>query len=141
MLYNAALNNATLGMPGAGRVAGIQIPLQPASHEATSTSVQDQPRTVLVADPVGVIAQALGPVLVQYIGCRVVHARTVAQVHKVIEDGVKGELAVVSLSLSHQAPAVIHALRGSGWPRVLALTMSGLPLASAIGAVDAGAMG
>ncbi|MGS0683838.1 LuxR C-terminal-related transcriptional regulator [Nakamurella sp. GG22] len=110
-------------------------------YAVKANPVPDRSTMVLVADPVGMIAEVLAPVLVQYIGCRVVHARTVAQVREAIDGGVPGDLALVSLGLHEQAPVVIQVLRDSGWPRVLALTTSGLAVASAISAVDAGVDG
>ncbi len=124
-----------------GRATEGSLFAQPRRHTASANPAPHRSSMVVVADPVGLIVQALAPVLVQYVGCRVVHARTVAQVHEAVAGGVPGELALVSLGLHQQAPAVIQVLRDSGWPRVLALTTSGLPVASAISAVDAGVDG
>jgi DNA-binding CsgD family transcriptional regulator len=97
--------------------------------------------TVLLADPGGAIGEALRPALLQFADCRIVHAGTVSEVIELVDGGLVGDLAMVSVQFQANTPIVIRKLRKAGWPRVLALTTAAMPVAPVIEAIKAGASG
>lgn len=99
------------------------------------------PATVLVADPVGVLGDALRPALIEYAGCTIVHVRSVSGVSELLSSGVVGDLALVNVRFQGHSPMVVRALRDAGWLRILALTTASVPVAAVMEAVDAGAGG
>ena len=97
--------------------------------------------TVLLADPGGAIDEMLRPALLQFANCRIVQAGTVSDVIQLVESGMVGDLAMVSMRFQANTPVVIRKLREAGWPRVLALTTAAMPVAPVIEAIRAGASG
>jgi len=100
-----------------------------------------QPGTVLVVDPAGTFTAALRPGLTQYAGCRIVQARSAADVQDLLSHGVVGDLAMVSVQFHDYHRKVIPALRNAGWTRIIALTTAAGPPAPIIDAIQAGAGG
>lgn len=112
--------------------------LLPANHP-------DAPGTphgmVLVADPGGALGEVLRPALIQYANCRMVNVESLSDVLALVDRGMVGDVAMVSVRFQANTPVIIRTLREAGWPRVLALTTAAMPVASVIEAVRAGASG
>jgi len=125
---------------GVTREKSADVPQQwlPASHLAGQSTRQG---TVLVADPGGALGEVLRPALIQYAGCRIVHAGSVSEVIELVDRGVVGDLALVSVRFQAKTAVAIAALRAAGWARVLALTTSSVSVGPVIEAVRAGASG
>jgi len=128
-------------------IAPLSLPTVPAGHIPAQWTVERaeppirRPVTVLVADPAGALADFIRPALVGLVGCSIVHATSVADVHELVANGVTGELAMVSVRFNGATSGVIRALRAAGWARILALTTSAVALAPVVDAVNAGATG
>jgi len=119
--------------------ARMDVPRQrlPTNH----TVISHHQDTVLLADPGGALDEVLRPALLQFADCRIVHAGSVSEVTDLVDRGVVGDLAMVSLRFRSNTPVVIRKLREAGWPRVLALTTAAVPVAPVIDAIKAGASG
>jgi len=133
---SATMTQSVMSAPGQQRT---DVPRQrlPGNY-AVASHHQD---TVLMADPGGAIDEALRPALLQFAGCRIVHAGTVSEVIELVDSGLVGDLAMVSVQFQANTPVVIRKLREAGWPRVLALTTAAMPVAPVIEAIRAGASG
>jgi DNA-binding NarL/FixJ family response regulator len=129
----------TQQMAAAASRGRIDVPRQrlPAIHPIAS----HHQNTVLLADPGGAIDEILRPALLQFAHCRIVQAGTVTEVSELVDRGVVGDLAMVSVRFQANTPVVIRRLREAGWPRVLALTTAAMPVAPVIEAIRAGASG
>jgi DNA-binding NarL/FixJ family response regulator len=130
------MTQSVLSPPGRQR---IDVPRQ---RSPTNYGVISQHQeTVLLADPGGAIGEALRPALLQFADCRIVHAESVSEVIELVDGGLVGDLAMVSVQFQANTPVVIRKLRKAGWPRVLALTTAAMPVAPVIEAIKAGASG
>lgn len=135
---NASTLGSGIGHTGAGSSAGAFLPTQRTPvHEFVSelTSV-----VVLIIDPDTVAAEALATGLREIGVGSVLMASTPEDVDELLDSGVAGNLALISLALGRACTALIPRLRGGGWQRVLALS----PIAEigpVIDAVGAGANG
>ena len=116
------------------------IPSQPAPTADIGT-FGHQPRMVLVVDPAGTFTAALRPGLTQHAGCRILQARSAADVQDLLSHGVVGDLAMVSVQFHDYYPKIIPMLRNAGWVRIIGLTTESGPVAPVINAVQAGAGG
>ena len=89
---SATMTQSLISAPGRQR---IDVPRQrlPTNYAVISHH-QD---TVLLADPGGAIDEALRPALLQFADCRIVHAGTVSDVIELVDSGLVGDLAMVSL--------------------------------------------
>ena len=112
-------------------LTAIQQGVEPAARMAT----------VLVVDPADAYREVLYPALIENADCHIVYTKTVLEVDEAISQGLKGELALVSLQLNGNTANVIRALRRSGWARIIALTTTGMSVAPVIEAIGAGASG
>jgi DNA-binding CsgD family transcriptional regulator len=73
---------------------------------------------------------------------RVLQAPSVDAVNELLERGITGDLAIVSLAFGSVSNGLIKSLRHHGWPRVVAVTSTAAagPLASAINAGVSGVL-
>ena len=96
--------------------------------------------TVLVVDPDRATREPLRTSLAEIGIGRILEASSVASVEDLVSRQVRGDLALVSLQLGQDAGRVVHALRESGWPRVVALAPTA-DIGPVIDAVGAGVSG
>ena len=96
--------------------------------------------TVLVVDPDRATREPLRTALAEIGIGRILEASSVASVEDLVSRQVRGDLALVSLQLGLDAGRVVHALRESGWPRVVALAPTA-DIGPVIDAVGAGVSG
>jgi DNA-binding NarL/FixJ family response regulator len=96
--------------------------------------------TVLVVDPDRATRETLRTSLAEIGIGRIMEASSVASVEDLVSRQVHGDLALVSLQLGQDARRVVHALRESGWPRVVALAPTA-DIGPVIDAVGAGVSG
>jgi len=96
--------------------------------------------TVLVADPGRDTRELLSAGLLRADIGRVLEAESIAAVDDIIDSGVGGQLALVSLAFGTASSRLIHGLRAVPWQRVIALAPTADP-DPVVGALQAGACG
>jgi DNA-binding NarL/FixJ family response regulator len=96
--------------------------------------------TVLVVDPDRSTREPLRTSLAEIGVGRILEAQSVAAVEDLVARQIGGDLALVSLQLGAEAARVVHALRESGWPRVIGLAPTA-DIGPVIDAVGAGVSG
>jgi DNA-binding NarL/FixJ family response regulator len=96
--------------------------------------------SVLVVDPDRATREPLRTSLAEIGIGRILEASSVAAVEDLVARQISGDLALVSLQLGADAGRVVHALRESGWPRVVALAPTA-EIGPVIDAVGAGVSG
>ena len=96
--------------------------------------------TVLVVDPDRATREPLRTSLAEIGVGRILEAPSVAAVEDLVARQIGGDLALVSLQLGPEAGRLVHALRESGWPRVIALAPTA-DIGPVIDAVGAGVSG
>ena len=126
---------ATVALRDAGAIPNQRVIPNPAA------TLGERPTTVLLADPEKAIVNYLRPALIEYAGCQIVEAGSLSAVNEIVDTGLVGDLAMVSIRFRDNTAPVIRALRRAGWPRVIALTPPAVDLAPVIAAVAAGASG
>ena len=100
-----------------------------------------RPAVVLVADPERAVSGYLRPALMEFAGCRIVEAGSLSAVNDIIDSGLDGDVAMVSVRFRRNTAAVIRALRAAGWHRVIALVPPSVEVALVVQLVEAGASG
>lgn len=116
------------------------IPAQRVFREPIIPAIS-RPSTVLVADPEHAAGAFLAPALVELAGCRVVEAGSVSEVDEIVESGLVGDVAMVSIRFRSNTERVIRTLRAAGWPRVIALMPPTVEVAQVMAVIAAGASG
>lgn len=111
------------------------------SIPAQRSPVEPATRTVVVADPLGMIGDVLVPVLHRHIDGDVILVRTVEEIHSLIRRGTRGEVALVSTGFGDRTAEVIRALNAAGWGRVLTVTSTALADRVLTDVMNAGAQG
>ncbi len=96
--------------------------------------------TILVVDPDRSTRDPLRTSLTEIGLGRILEASSVAGVEDLVGRQVAGDLALVSLALGGDVGRVVHVLRESGWPRVIALAPTA-DIGPVIDAVGAGVSG
>jgi DNA-binding NarL/FixJ family response regulator len=96
--------------------------------------------TILVVDPDRATREPLRTSLAEIGVGRILEAPSVAAVEDLVARQIGGDLALVSLQLGPEAGRLVHALRESGWPRVIALAPTA-DIGPVIDAVGAGVSG
>lgn len=132
-------SNLTTTMPATQGISAT-IPPQRSFREPIIPPIQ-RPTTVLVADPEQVAGAFLRPALIELAGCRVVEAGSLADVHEIVESGLVGDVAMVSIRFRSNTAQVIRTLRTAGWPRVIALMPPTADVAQVMEVIAAGASG
>lgn len=120
------------------------LPTQAGSRrlfDHSPTAPTARPAVVLVADPERAVTGFLRPALMEFAGCRIVEAGSLSAVNDVIDSGLDGDVAMVSVRFRRNTTAVIRALRAAGWHRVIALVPPSVEVAVVIQLVEAGASG
>ncbi len=133
-----ALDMSSSQRPDDG-ILGTLLPAQ-RSPLRDSTVIPLRMATVLVVDPDRGTRDPLVNSLGEIGLGRILEATSVAAVEDLVARQVGGELALVSLQLGAEAGRVVHALRESGWPRVIALAPTA-DIGPVIDAVGAGVSG
>lgn len=133
-----ALDTSSPRRPEDG-ILGTLLPAQ-RSPLRDGTVVPLRVATVLVVDPDRGTRDPLVRSLAEIGLGRILEATSVAAVEDLVARQVGGELALVSLQLGAEAGRVVHALRESGWPRVIALAPTA-DIGPVIDAVGAGVSG
>jgi DNA-binding CsgD family transcriptional regulator len=121
-----------------------RLPIQAGDRrvfDSSPTATIGRPSVVLVADPERAVTGYLRPALVGLAGCRIIEAGSLSAVNDVIDSGLRGDLAMVSVRFRRNTAAVIRALREAGWPRVIALVPPSVKVAVVMELVEAGASG
>jgi DNA-binding NarL/FixJ family response regulator len=95
---------------------------------------------VLLVDPDQATRESLRRVLTTIGIGHVTSAGTPAEVGELVDRGLQGDLALISLTLGNQATGVITTLRTAGWNRVIALSPTA-DIGPVIDAVGAGVSG
>jgi DNA-binding NarL/FixJ family response regulator len=95
---------------------------------------------VLLADPARESRELLSDGLRDYGIGRVIVADSVSAVENLMEDGIVGQLALISLGFGDAAGRLIRRLRGEPWQRVIALAPTAT-LGPILQALHAGASG
>lgn len=144
------MSNSAVGMNGGG--LGTAAPrraedgLSTALLPSQRSPLRDAPMTplrmatVLVIDPDRSTRDPLRTSLAEIGLGRILEATSVAGVEDLVARQVGGDLALVSLALGVDAGRVVHALRESGWPRIIALAPTA-DIGPVIDAVGAGVSG
>jgi DNA-binding NarL/FixJ family response regulator len=83
----------------------------------------------------------LRPALLEFAGCRIIEAGSLAAVNDVIDSGLSGDVAMVSVRFRRNTTDVIRALRAAGWLRVVALVPPSVKVDVVVELVMAGASG
>lgn len=96
--------------------------------------------TVLIADPMKASRAGLRTAMLDGGIGRVIQADTVLEVEAIIAEGLRGQLALVSLGFGDASYRLIHQLRRGEWQRVIALATNVDP-DPLIAALQAGACG
>jgi DNA-binding NarL/FixJ family response regulator len=104
------------------------------------TPIASRPVHVLIAGPDWTVNESLAAALNRIGAHRVVRADSAPAVRDLLARGVTGDLALVSARFGTDTDALIGALRGGGWPRVIVCVPTGAA-PPAVGAVLAGATG
>ena len=105
-----------------------------------TTAIPLRMATVLLVDPDRATRDPLRTALAETGVGRILEAASVAAVEDLVARQVTGDLALVSLQLGADAGRLVHALRESGWPRVVALAPTS-DIGPVIDAVGAGVSG
>ena len=95
---------------------------------------------ILLVDPDPATRESLRRTLTSVGVDRLTHTGSLEGVRELLDDGVTGDLALVSLTLGSQAPATVAILRAGGWNRVIALAPTA-DIGPVIDAVGAGVTG
>ena len=132
-------NGATGAFGGTAIGPGALLPAQRSPlRDATTTPLRMA--TILVVDPDRATREPLRTSLAEIGVGRILEAPSVAAVEDLVARQVGGDLALVSLQLGPEAGRLVHALRESGWPRVIALAPTA-DIGPVIDAVGAGVSG
>lgn len=148
----AGIGSVGIGNLGAGNVAtgigtmgnnptgsGALLPAQRSPLRDIPTTPLRM-ATILVVDPDRATREPLRTSLAEIGVGRILEASSVAAVEDLVARQIGGDLALVSLQLGPEAGRVVHALRESGWPRVIALAPTA-DIGPVIDAVGAGVSG
>ena len=129
-----------------------EVEPRPPDHTAPKSAVpaQRRPRqqmptpgpcgTVLIAGPDGAANDELRTALSRIEAPKIVQADSTTALRDLLASGGSGDLALVSARFGTDTDALIGALRGGGWPRVIVCVPTGAA-PPAVGAVLAGATG
>jgi len=109
-------------------------------RDSVTATIPRRP-VVLVADPERAVTGYLRPALVEFAGCRIIEAGSLAAVNELIDSGLSGDVAMVSVRFRRNTTTVIRTLRAAGWPRVVALVPPSVKASVVIELVEAGASG
>ncbi len=142
------MSNSVVGLSGSLDTSGARPDdsILGAFLPAQRSPLRDNPviplrmATVLVVDPDRATRDPLRNSLTEIGLGRILEASSVAAVEDLVARQVGGDLALVSLQLGAEAGRVVHALRESGWPRVIALAPTA-DIGPVIDAVGAGVSG
>ena len=140
------MSTSTLGAEqlSARRVEELPISLGalPAQRSPLRDSMSNSLRaaTVLLVDPDRATRESLQAGLTEIGIGRVIPAISLAAVEELVDRGVVGDLALISLLTGQEAGRIINTLRNGGWARVLALAPTA-DIGPVIDAVGAGVNG
>ena len=128
-----------IGTMGGSAGPGALLPAQRSPlREVPTTPLRMA--TILVVDPDRATREPLRTSLAEIGVGRILEAPSVAAVEDLVARQIGGDLALVSLQLGPEAGRLVHALRESGWPRVIALAPTA-DIGPVIDAVGAGVSG
>jgi DNA-binding NarL/FixJ family response regulator len=121
--------------PDAPSAASGQLPTQRGASRPIIAGAE-----ILLVDPDPATRESLRRTLATVGVERLIHTGSLDGVRELLDEGVTGDLALVSLTMGAQAPATVALLRAGGWNRVIALAPTA-DIGPVIDAVGAGVSG
>ncbi len=121
--------------PDAPSAAPGQLPTQRGASRPIIAGAE-----ILLVDPDPATRESLRRTLATVGVERLIHTGSLDGVRELLDEGVTGDLALVSLTMGAQAPATVALLRAGGWNRVIALAPTA-DIGPVIDAVGAGVTG